>query len=61
MGINPHLAGCVWIDAGMKLPTVSQLLGHSDVQITAKIYLQRRGRINDPQALAILNSLGGCK
>ena len=45
----------------MKLPTVSQLLGHSDVQITAKIYLQRRGRINDPQALAILNSLGGCK
>lgn len=56
-----HLAGCVWIDAGMKLPTVSQLLGHSDVQITAKIYLQRRGRINDPQALAILNSLGGCK
>lgn len=55
-----HLAGCVWLDSGVKLSTVSNWLGHSSIEITARIYLKRRGRINDPQGLEILNSLGGC-
>lgn len=54
-----HMAACVWLDSGIKLAVVSAWLGHSDVEITAKIYLKRRGRMIDEDSLGKLNALGG--
>lgn len=33
-----HFAGSAWLDAGVPLPEVSRLLGHANMQITARIY-----------------------
>ena len=33
-----HFAGSAWLDAGVPLPEVSRLMGHANMQITARIY-----------------------
>lgn len=33
-----HFAGSAWLDAGFPLPEVSRLMGHANMQITARIY-----------------------
>lgn len=33
-----HFAGSAWLDAGIPLPEVSRLMGHANMQITARIY-----------------------
>lgn len=33
-----HFAGSAWLDAGVPLPEVSRLLGHANMQVTARIY-----------------------
>lgn len=33
-----HFAGSAWLDAGVPLPEVSRLMGHANMQVTARIY-----------------------
>lgn len=56
-----HLAACTWIDSGIPVGVVSNWLGHANVQITADVYLKRRGILLDPTATKILNSLPGVR
>jgi len=51
-----HAAARAWIDVGMNLKTVSEILGHSTVKITGDIY----GTLSDSELQTIYNRAMNC-
>lgn len=53
-----HTAGTLWVDAGIPLNTVADLLGHSDVRITADYYVKTTGIQKEKARQAMQQLLG---